>query len=131
MSGLENSALYLLDYQPLDNDHAEFIALLHQLKTTNDDQFALLFEQLMHHTEQHFKRENALMDQYNFPAIREHKGEHQRVLSEFKQFKKRVDKGLITFCRAFVKDNLPKWFDLHIKTMDSALVAHLKSCKAE
>jgi len=127
MLAMEQADLYLLDYQQLDNDHAEFINTLNRLIAADDSQFASLFEQLMHHTQQHFDRENALMDEYNFPATGEHKGEHQRVLGEFTQFKKRVDKGLIAFGRAYVKENLPAWFDLHVKTMDSALVAHIKT----
>ncbi|MDD2761778.1 MAG: hemerythrin, partial [Methylomonas sp.] len=55
------------------------------------------------------------------------KGEHQRVLGEFKQFKTRIDKGLIAFGRSFVRERLPQWFLLHVATMDSALSAHLKS----
>jgi hemerythrin len=85
-----------------------------------------LFQQLYEHTEQHFDRENKLMAEFDFPAETEHKGEHQRVLGEFKQFKTRVDKGLITFGRSFVKERLPQWFQLHLLTMDIALVAHIK-----
>jgi len=40
--------------------------------------------------------------------------------------KTRVDKGMITFGRSFVRDRLPQWFGLHVTTMDSALVAHIK-----
>ena len=68
------------------------------------------------------------MQQLAYPAESEHIGEHLRVLGEFKQFKTRVDKGLIAFGRAFVKDRLPSWFQLHVSTMDSALAAHIKNC---
>jgi len=53
-------------------------------------------------------------------------GEHQRVLGEFKQFKTRIDKGMIAFGRSFVRERLPQWFGLHVTTMDSALAAHIK-----
>jgi len=100
--------------------------LLNQLDSAANADFPVLFQQLYEHTEQHFDRENQLMKQVAFPAESEHKGEHQRVLGEFKQFKTRVDKGLITFGRSFVRDRLPQWFQLHVQTMDSALVAHIK-----
>ena len=62
-----------------------------------------------------------------FPAEAEHKGEHQRVIGEFRQFKTRVERGLIPFGRGFAGENLPGWFKLHVSTMDSALAAHLKA----
>jgi hemerythrin len=111
----------------IDNDHDEFIKLLTQLDSASKADFPALFQQLYEHTEHHFERENQLMSQLSFPAEGEHKGEHLRVLGEFRQFKSRVDKGLITFGRAFVKDRLPEWFRLHVTTMDSALVAHIKT----
>ncbi|OAH97207.1 bacteriohemerythrin [Methylomonas methanica] len=110
----------------IDTDHGVFIDLVNQLDKANNTDFPGLFQRLYEHTEEHFERENQLMAQCGFPAETEHKGEHQRVLGEFKQFKTRIDKGLIPFGRAFVKERLPQWFLLHVTTMDSALSAHIK-----
>jgi hemerythrin len=65
------------------------------------------------------------MEQSKFPAMGEHKADHQRILGELAQFKKRLDKGLVSFARAYAVEKLPNWFTLHVMTMDSALVAHL------
>lgn len=126
MALLEKTDTLILDYEPIDNDHDEFITLLNQLDSSGNADFPALFQHLYEHTEQHFDRENQLMKQFAFPAETEHKGEHQRVLGEFKQFKTRIDKGLITFGRSFVKERLPQWFQLHALTMDKALVAYIK-----
>ena len=126
MALLEKTDAIILNYDLIDNDHGEFITLLNQLDSASNADFPALFQQLYEHTEQHFNRENQLMKQVAFPAETEHKGEHQRVLGEFKQFKTRVDKGLITFGRSFVKERLPQWFQLHALTMDKALVAFIK-----
>jgi hemerythrin len=67
------------------------------------------------------------MAEFAYPGIADHKGEHQRVLGEFKQFKSRVDKGLIVFGRSFVKERLPQWLALHITTMDMALATHINN----
>jgi hemerythrin-like metal-binding protein len=117
-------------HPPIDQDHHEFIDLLDKLNTASNAEFPALFRALYQHCEQHFEREKQLMQQSGFPAEAEHGGEHQRVLGEFKQFQTRVDKGLITFGRAFVKERLPAWFQLHVSTMDSALATHLKSREA-
>ncbi|MDX8127722.1 hemerythrin family protein [Methylomonas sp. EFPC1] len=114
-------------YAHIDHDHGIFIDLVNQLDKANNTDFPGLFAQLYQHTEEHFESENRLMAQFGFPAETEHKGEHQRVLEEFKQFKTRIDKGLISFGRAFVKERLPQWFLLHITTMDSALASHIKA----
>lgn len=125
MALLEKTDVLIVGYDQIDNDHDEFISLLNKLDGTDNANFPALFQQLYEQTEQHFDRENQLMKQFSFPGETEHKGEHQRVLGEFKQFKSRVDKGLIAFGRSFVKDRLPQWFMLHVTTMDSALTAHI------
>ncbi|QSA97064.1 bacteriohemerythrin [Methylococcus sp. EFPC2] len=127
MSTLEHAGLLQVGHDLIDQDHAEFLDLLGRLDAESDAEFPALFAQLCSHTEQHFERENQLMRQSAFPAEAEHKGEHQRVIGEFRQFKSRVDRGLIPFARCFVRENLPGWLKLHVSTMDSALVAHLKA----
>ncbi len=126
----ETIQLISVGYPAIDQDHAEFIHLLDQLNSAGNAEFPALFQTLYQHTEQHFERENQLMKQWAFPAQNEHIGEHLRVLGEIKQFKTRVDKGLIAFGRAFVKERLPAWFQLHIATMDSALAAHINHCNS-
>ncbi len=125
MALIEKTGTHIVGYDLIDNDHDEFISLLNKLEAAVNTDFPALFQQLYEHTEQHFDRENQLMKQFSFPGETEHKGEHQRVLGEFKQFKSRVDKGLIAFGRSFVKDRLPQWFGLHVTTMDSALAARI------
>jgi hemerythrin-like metal-binding protein len=127
MTIFETTIPLSVGYDLIDNDHGIFIDLINQLDKANNTDFPGLFTRLYQHTEEHFESESRLMAQFGFPAETEHKGEHQRVLGEFKQFKTRIDKGLISFGRAFVKERLPQWFLLHITTMDSALAAHIKT----
>ncbi|HEY8096797.1 MAG TPA: hemerythrin domain-containing protein [Methylobacter sp.] len=125
MALIETTEVLTVGYGQIDNDHDEFISLINELDAADNMAFPALFQQLYEQTEQHFERENQLMKQFSYLGETEHKGEHQRVLGEFKQFKSRVDKGLIAFGRSFVKDRLPQWFGLHVTTMDSALAAHI------
>ena len=127
MTLIEEKQPLSVAHEVIDEDHKDFIALVNRLDAASNAEFPALFKELYEHTEQHFDRENRLMAESGFPAEAEHKGEHQRVLGEFKQFQSRVDKGLIAFGRSFVKERLPQWFLLHVATMDSALSAHLKS----
>ena len=127
MALIDAASLIQVGYSAIDSDHHEFVALLNRLDEASNAEFPAMFKQLFEHTEQHFAMENQLMLDYAFPAETEHKGEHLRVLGEFKQFQSRVDKGMIAFGRSFVKERLPQWFLLHITTMDSALAAHVKA----
>ncbi|MCD2452380.1 hemerythrin family protein [Methylicorpusculum oleiharenae] len=127
MALIDLASVKTVNHPAIDTDHQAFVGLLNQLDVASNADFPLLFKALFEHTEQHFDRENQLMKEHGFPARAEHMGEHQRVVGEFKQFQSRIDKGMVAFGRAFVKDRLPQWFQLHVTTMDSALAAHIKT----
>lgn len=126
MTLIDEATIAATGNDQIDGDHAEFIQLVNQLDKTENAEFAKLFQVLHEHIVTHFERENQLMAQCGFPAESEHKGEHQRVLSEFKQFQSRVDKGQIAFGRAFVRERLPGWFAVHVATMDSVLASYIR-----
>lgn len=127
MALIEAATVGLVGYYAIDDDHQEFVSLLNQLDVANNADFPALFRQLFEHTEQHFARENQLMQDYGFPAEDAHKGEHMRILGEFKQFQSKVDKGMVAFGRLFVREVLPQWFMLHTATMDNALAAYMRT----
>ncbi len=125
MPSLEKSAALTIQEPTIDRDHTVFIDFVNQMQTADQQQFVQLFERLLTHTQAHFEYENKLMEQYGFPAIAEHQGEHHRVLTELKRFKQRVDKGMIAMGRAYISELVPQWFMLHVSTMDRALDAHI------
>ena len=117
---------YQLGVPQMDATHGEFIDLLNRLYDTDKVEFIALFPLLLAHTRTHFDSENALMNNYGFPAIREHMEEHQRVLGELDRFAEKARNGSILMARAYVREQLPQWFSLHAVSMDSALAAHIK-----
>jgi hemerythrin-like metal-binding protein len=118
---------YLLGISSMDDTHREFVDLVNRLGMAPKAEFIQLFGELFTHTQSHFEQENRLMRESGFPAIREHTDEHQRILGELNRFSQKVATGSIMMGKAYVTQQLPQWFDLHAKTMDSALAAHLKS----
>jgi len=124
-AGAAPPACLTLGQPVIDADHHAFVRLVEEMKGCDDASFGSLFGQLLEHTEEHFARESELMASSQFPATAEHEAEHQRVLGELGRFRARVAGGSLTLARAFVRESLGAWFDLHIRTMDSALVAHL------
>ncbi len=125
MNLIDPNTLLTTQNSHIDAAHSEFVRLLNQMPSADNAEFVRLFTELAQHTEQHFTEENSLMAQSKFPATGEHQAEHQRILGELAQFKKRLDKGMVAFARAYAQEKLPAWFNLHLMTMDSALVAHL------
>jgi len=125
-SSPESPALLTLGCDEIDRDHRAFLELIAALRRAGDVDFPTMFRRLQEHTEQHFAREEQLMQTCAFPALREHKSEHVRVLGELHQFGQRAARGLLPFARAFVAERLVPWFELHIQTMDAALVVHMQ-----
>ncbi|MBT3059235.1 MAG: hemerythrin domain-containing protein [Candidatus Thiodiazotropha sp.] len=117
---------YLLGVDDMDNTHRAFVALVNRLGEAGRQEFITLFADLVTHTREHFAQEDRWMETSDFPAIREHTDEHQRILGELDRFAQRVASGSILIARSYITQQLPLWFDLHAKTMDSALASHLK-----
>lgn len=121
---------YVLGVDSMDDTHQEFIELVNQLGAAGDKAtFVSLFAELVEHTKAHFAAENKLMAETGFPAILEHEADHLRVLGQLHRFAQKVAAGSTMMGRAYVKEQLPDWFNLHAATMDSALAAHIKASK--
>ncbi|MES9960289.1 MAG: hemerythrin domain-containing protein [Sedimenticola sp.] len=118
---------YRLDIASMDLTHLEFIELVNALGSADKQGFIELFDRLLVHTQAHFEAENQLMHESGFPAIGEHKAEHERILGDMHRMGARVSLGNTLIPRAFIKDHIPSWFELHAQTMDSALAAHIKN----
>jgi hemerythrin len=108
----------------MDADHEVFVTMINSFAEAEDAALPELFDALYAHTEEHFAREEELMDRIGFFATDCHKGEHGRVLNEMRRFRGHLDKGNIAFVRAYVTDQVPQWFILHRNTMDSATAAY-------
>jgi hemerythrin-like metal-binding protein len=117
---------FLLQVTAMDETHREFVNLINRMEATNQREFTGLFERLLKHTQNHFDAEQRIMEESKFPAIGEHRDDHLRVLGELTRFAQRVASGSTMLARSYVCEQLPGWFELHVRTMDSALAAHLK-----
>jgi hemerythrin-like metal-binding protein len=122
---------FRLGHPSMDATHQEFLDQVNRLNACSAEDFADLFLSLLEHTKAHFAAENTWMDQSGFPAASEHQGEHARVLGEMTRFAQRPHPRGIRLARAYVREQLPGWFKLHLITMDSALAAHLLQRQAK
>jgi hemerythrin-like metal-binding protein len=124
---IENfEARFILGMAQMDKTHAEFVDLINRLGRADKGEFVTLFPTLVEHTQAHFDAEQRLMEDSRFPATGEHRSEHQRVMGELNRFGEKVAAGSTAMGRAYIREQLPQWFEQHTLTMDSALAVHLK-----
>lgn len=121
-----DDARHTLGVAEMDATHRAFVTLAAALAEADNATFPTLYGELLAHTREHFAAEDARMRATRFPAIGEHLNEHQRVLGELTAFNRSVQAGRLQLARAYVRESLPGWFDLHLATMDAALAAHLR-----
>ncbi len=118
-------AQYSLGDAEMDHSHEEFVQLAQQAASAQAAEFVPALQQLLHHTQDHFQKEELRMHSSDHRLLSEHRAEHQRILGDMERFCQRAEAGRSSMARAWVRDNLLEWFSAHVKTMDSALAAHL------
>ncbi len=111
----------------MDHMHQEFLDLHARLLQASGAAFVDGFAELAAHTQKHFASEEIIMQATGFPATTEHIADHQRVLGELDRFGQRIAKGSTAMAKAWIKEQLPDWFETHVRSMDSALAAHIKN----
>ncbi|TXH74896.1 hemerythrin family protein [Thiobacillus sp.] len=109
----------------VDATHQALAELIEGLIAADSTTFASRFAALLALMRLHIAEEGGLMRASRYPGIAEHEGEHHRVLGELVQLNLSLKRGRVALARAYVKEGLAPWFDLHMATMDAALAAHL------
>jgi hemerythrin len=106
--------------------HQALAELIEGLIQADSAAFPSRFQALLALMRLHIAEEGGLMRASRYPGIAEHEGEHHRVLGELVQLNLSIKRGHIALARAYVKGGLAPWFDLHLATMDAALIAFLE-----
>lgn len=119
-------ATYAMGDASIDHTHREFLELCIAAAQAQGAAFAERFAALFAHTQAHFADEEARMQASAYPAFGEHRAHHQNLLGDMDRFCQRAGAGRSAMARAWLNDSLPQWFDLHARTMDSALAVHLR-----
>ncbi len=105
--------------------HAEELGLIERLLAALDDEDAeaarAMAEDLAAHVQEHFSREERLMEQYGFPPYPIHKAEHDRVRPLVAGACAAADdaKGRAALAR-FLREEFIPWLEHHVATMDMA-----------
>lgn len=118
--------LYAVGDAAIDHTHREFLELCVAASQAQGVAFVACLQELFAHTQAHFADEEARMQASAYPALGEHRAHHRGLLGDMDRLCQRAAAGRSAMARAWLNDNLPQWFDLHARTMDSALAVHLR-----
>ena len=110
----------------------ELINEIERLLNESGD-FTLLsnaIDSLFEHTLEHFRNEEILMKEVNFPVYSMHKTEHDRVLNEFQfialDWRNQKDNEIL---RRYFTEDVPAWLSQHIASMDTVTAQFIAAAK--
>lgn len=115
-----------LDTSGIDATHRALAELIEAAVQADSAAFPSRFQALLALMRLHIAEEGGLMRASRYPGLAEHEGEHHRVLGELMQLNRSLKRGRIALARAYVKGGMAPWLDLHVATMDAALMAYLR-----
>lgn len=105
---------YSVGIATLDEDHKRLLHLINQLQTaahyqTDASYEREAFDALVDYTKTHFQREEALMEQYGYPGLEEHRQQHQQMVAKiaelqaaYQQDREGTIEGTIRYLRTWL-----------------------------
>jgi hemerythrin-like metal-binding protein len=112
-----------VNIKSIDDQHKKLIDLINQFYeniriASNKELIADLISGMKNYTIYHFKAEEKLLKQYNYPDFEIHKQEHENFLNKVNDLEERFREGklIISF---EITDFLKKWIRNHIQETDS------------
>jgi hemerythrin len=119
--------------ETIDDDHRHLVDLINQLflAISSGQANAVLGEildELVSYTQTHFQREEALMQQHDYPDYALHKAAHDKLIEEVRVFQEQFAAGLVVSPMT-VFNFLGGWLFRHIQACDVCLGKTLKGEK--
>ncbi len=109
------------EFDRLRNAHRSLRRGAHWLRVCPDDEVAQAYVDLLEVTERAFAMEQAMMEQFAFPAVATHLEQHARVLRALHCMQAAVMGGDSDIGRRVGGKLLVEWFQLHHETLDQAV----------
>lgn len=116
-------------HDAIDRDHrrlAETVNGLHEAMLAGQGmgQVRSALDDIIAHAADHFRREEKLMAETDYPALAEHQAEHDRLVEEVAQLRRRFDAGESIYSLR-VLQFLSDWLLRHIDATDRPLGDYL------
>ncbi|OWW19650.1 bacteriohemerythrin [Noviherbaspirillum denitrificans] len=114
----------------IDGDHKKLIDMVNRLHTVmaegkGKDVMDKVLHNLITYTQEHFRREEELMQKMRYEGLADHKAEHEKLLNQVLDLQKKFESGAATLSIQ-VLHFLRDWLINHIGKSDKelALAAH-------
>ena len=120
---------YSVGIELIDNDHKKLIALINDLETAvhynaGDEFERKALNAMVDYTQTHFKLEEDLMQEHDYPDFEAHKGQHDQMISNVEVYLSDYDKhGHKVLGK--IAEYLKLWLIEHINGTDRKYVPHL------
>jgi hemerythrin-like metal-binding protein len=115
-----------LGFAVVDTTHREFVDLLARAEAADDTALPALWTMLVEHTTEHFAAEDEWMLATGFALHNTHTLQHRAVLQVLRHAADAAARGDVAPIRKVIGE-LAEWFPHHARTLDAALVRHLRS----
>ena len=125
MNTIEWSDALLLDFEPMDAVHREFVDLLALAQTAPDASFTKAWGAVVAHTVHHFGREDDWMRKTRFASADNHTLQHRVVLNVLREGMVMAQSGHLAEVREMAGE-LAVWFAKHTQSLDAALALHMR-----
>ncbi len=114
----------------IDEQHGRFIGYINDTwdaleRRDSKEEFLHILNQLMDYVLVHFTDEEALMKEFDYPGLLEHRQNHSQTTDELFGFDIRLMSGDPDAAKAFL-NFLTDWLRNHINVVDRELAAYLK-----
>ena len=119
--------------EELDSDHQELIDVLNQLdvevrRAAGHDTIAQILDELISHTEAHFRREEEIMAREHYPDAEHHAKIHRALSEEIQEFRKEFASGMEIGPE--ITEFIKRWLISHIMESDKHLGGYLLGRRA-
>jgi hemerythrin len=122
-----------VNVREIDAQHEHLIALLNQLhdammRQEDTDTLGRVLSELIDYTQTHFRYEEQLMSEYDYPRYASHKAAHEKLMQHIVGLAEGFRSGEILLSFAIMVD-LKGWAITHIEQCDKPLGAFLNTRK--
>ena len=125
MSVLHWRSEFSVGIEIVDHDHEELISRIRSRQRVLEDcadtvKIVAILEEIYKEIAEHFALEEKLMEQLRYPAIADHKEDHETLLEELRDIMVGVeDEGVLDEVQ--LTDDLDRWFSDHFRVHDAKL----------
>lgn len=120
---------YSVKIPSIDAQHQRLVAILNELHESmvsghGAERLRAVLGELVAYTAEHFAYEEALFAEHGYPNAAAHTAEHQRLVEQVLEFKRKYEGGQAAINMALMKF-LKDWLIKHILGSDKAYGGHL------